>query len=138
MNGNEYDVAVLQADVVRCVTVQQIVVDIESLDCLASALDLHVTQRTVVGWTTCSVKRSKSSRRTRDAIAPGRQNFAEDEDLIGAQSDGTDRKSRSRTGPATHAGVHTTQSCVENVLELSERKVRYIDLARLRYDDEPF
>jgi hypothetical protein len=132
MRRHEQHVAVLQADVARCVAANQMVVDVERLRGMATAPDLDCAQRATLRRTGGGVQRRQRGAGAGYAVAAGHAHITDDEHLVGAKSCDAHRETRG----AADAGEYTTESLAQHAIELAQREVRDGDLAGGRHDDE--
>src|SRR3954470_18871419 len=99
---------------------KQIIVKIERVDQPAAAPDLQPTHSAIFGRTAGRIERRQRSSSTRDSIAPGLRDVAEDIHLIGVQSRDIEREMRGRSGAPLQSRINVAELRVELVLELPE------------------
>ena len=101
MNRNENEITVRQPGVVRGASVEQVVVNIESVDRSSAAPDQNASHASVLGRTESGVERSERGPGARYSVAAGSQDITRDEDLVAPQSRGgnVEMGRGSRTAP---------------------------------------
>ena len=98
VHWHEHDVAGLKADVVRGVSAEQVVIDIERVHQLAGAADFHAPQRSVLGGSARRVQRRERGARARHLVAAWAIDIADHEYLVGAQPGNAQREACGGSG----------------------------------------
>ena len=102
MNRNEETIVVVEAHVLRCVSPQEIIVNVEQYDLTGGAMDFDLAQTSVVARAVRGLERRQGCARARDPIAARPECVTRDENLIAAKTRGRDVEMGGGTGPATH------------------------------------
>src|SRR5687767_10492823 len=117
MDGHEDQVTAREAHVVGGVSVQQIVVDVESVDGGSTPPDQNVPEGSLVRRASRRVQGGERWPRARDTIAAWAQHIARKEDLVAAESRRRDVEPGRSTCAAAHTGIHATEPRIKNVLQ---------------------
>jgi hypothetical protein len=136
VDWNEHHVSILQPHVASIDSVQQVIIEIQGVDQLASPAHLDATEAPVRAGAARCVERGENRSRSGHLKRAGPHYVAHHEYLNVPNSSHRDLEPGGRSRPSSNSGIHSAQTAVEHVLELRERQVRDMDLTHLGNDDE--
>ena len=112
VNRNENEIAVRQPSVVRCSSVEQIIVHVESVDRSSPATDQNASHASVLGGPESGVERSERSAGAGDSVAAGSQDITRDEDLVAPQSRRGNVEMGRRSRTATYSRIDLAEASI--------------------------
>ena len=137
VHRHEHHVPRLEPQVGARIAVDEIVVQVERGDRLATAAQLHLPHVRPLGHAARRVQRRQHRAERAELIGPRLAHLAHHVRLIGPHVSHRDVELGGGVGVALHPRIHAAEPRVQHVAQLVERQVRDEHLADLRDENEP-